>query len=150
MASAPNFLTLPLEIRYQIYSYLLTHKSVVNILSADMVRPLRNGVVRACRQTFSEMIEYYYANNTFLLSLVTSAETTPGFLQRLHGVQHLQLKVGDLVFSPTNRAFSLPVHTQHRCDWLFKTLNQAKHGQEGRFLKTLVAVDHCGTSIVSE
>ena len=150
MASAPNFLSIPLEIRYQIYSYLLINSSVVNIFAPRMISPLQNGVVRACRQTFFEMIEYYYANNTFLLSLISSPENTPALLQRLSGVQHLQIEFGDLVFSPTNRAFSLPVHTQRRCDWLFNTLYQAKQDHKGRFLKTLAVIDRCGTSLVSE
>ena len=150
MASTPNFLVIPLEIRYEIYSYLLINSSVINMSAQRMVNPLRNGLVRACRQTFSEMIEYYYANNTFLLSLVNSPDTEPALLRRLGGVKHLQVEFGDLVFSPTNRAFSLPVYTQQRYHWFLKALRRAKRGQEGKFLKTLVAVDRCGTSIVSE
>ena len=150
MASTPNLLVIPLEIRYQIYSHLLINTSVVNVRAQRGVEPLQNGVVRACRQTFSEMIEYYYANNTFLLSLVSSPESTAALLRRLSGVQHLQVEVGDLVFSPTDRAFFLQVHTQQRCDGLLETLRQAKQGQEGRWLKSLVAIDRCGTSIVSE
>ena len=150
MTSTPNFLAVPLEIRYQIYSHLLINTSVVNIFATRMVNPLKNGLVRACRQTFSEMIEYYYANNTFLLSLVTSPGSAPALLRRLSDVQHLQVEIGDLVFSPMDRAFSLQVHTQQRCDWFLKILRQAKQSQEGRWLKTLVAVDRCGTSIVSE
>ena len=150
MTSTPIFLAIPLEIRYQIYSYLLINTSLVNLSAQRAVNPLQNGLVRACRQTFSEMIEYYYANNTFLLSLVKSPETMSALLQRLSGVQHLQLEIGDLVFSPTDRAFFLQAYMQQRCDWFLKTLRQAKQGQKGRFLKTLVAIDRCGTSIVSE
>lgn len=150
MASPPNFLSLPLEIRYQIYSHFLINSSVVNVLDKLMISPLRNGVMRACRQTFSEMIVYYYANNTFLYSLVSQPRTRPALRQRLNNVQHLQVEVGDLEFSSTHRAFSLPVHTQQRCDWFLKALYRAKKRRQARRLKSLVAIDRCGTSIVSE
>lgn len=150
MASTPNLLAIPLEIRYQVYSHLLIYEFVVNINHGFAIYPLRNGVVRACRQTFYEMIEYYYANNTFSLFLLPSSEMRPAMLQRLRDVQHLQVDLGDLVLSPTVKAFFLPVHTQQRCDWFLKGLRHTKQGQEGRFLKTLVAIDRCGASIVSE
>lgn len=150
MASTPNFLTIALEIRYQIYSRLFINGSVVSISAQRFKDPLRNGVVRACRQTTYETTEYYYANNTFLLSLLNSPETTPALLQRLSCVQHLQVEIGDLVLSPTNRAFFLDSHTQQRYDWFSKTIRQAKRGQEENCMKTLVAIDRCGTSIVSE
>lgn len=150
MASTPNLLAFPMEIRYQIYSYILINGSVVNISAQRMVSPLRNGVVRACRQTLYEMVEYYYANNTFMLSILKSPKSMPVLLQRLSDVQHLQVEIGDLGFSPIDRTFFLHPHTQQRCDWFLKTLRRAERGQEGRFMKTLVAIDRCGTSIVSE
>lgn len=152
MASTqPNLLAMPMEIRYQIYSHLLINGSVVNVVSAQrMVNPLRNGVVRACRQTLYEMVEYYYANNNFLLSLQNTPESTSVLLQRLSRVQHLHVEIGDLGFSPIDRTFFLHPHTQQRCDWFLKILRRAKRGQEGRLMKTLVAIDRCGTSIVSE
>lgn len=150
MASTANLLTIPLEIRYQIYSYFLINSFVVSVSAQCKDNPLRNGVVRACRQTCYEMIEYYYANNSFLLSLLTMPESKPKFLRHLSRVQHLQVGFGDLEFSPMSRAFFLPVHTQQRWDWFFKIFRQAKRSQPGNILKTLVAFDRCGTSIISE
>lgn len=150
MASTPNLLAIPLEIRYQIYSYLLLNSSVVDVSNRRMADPLRNGVVCACSQTFSEMTEYYFANNTFLLSLLQSPETTPALLQRLGRVQHLQVEIGDLMLSPTREEFLLHSHTQRLYDWFLKILRQAKRGREGSLLRTLVAIDRCGTSIASE
>ena len=150
MASTPYLVAIPLEFRYQIYSYLLIYDFVVNINHDIAIYSLQNGLVRACRQTFYEMIEYYYANNTFSLFLLRSSEMRPAMLERLRDVQNLQVNLGDLVLSPTMRAIFLPVHTQQRCDWFLKCLRHAKQGQEGSFLKTLVATDRCGTSIESE
>ena len=150
MSSKPAFLTVPLELRHQIYSHLLINDAVVKIASGAMVKSLRNGIIRSCWQTFHEMLEYYYANNTFLLSLLSPLESTPSLLKHLGRMQHLQVEIGDLVLSPTHTAFFLHRHTQRRSEWFLNTLRQAKRGQEGRYLKTLVAIDRCGTSIVSE
>ena len=100
---------------------------------------------------YHEALDYYYANNTFLLSLLRPPpESTPELRQHLGRVQHLQVELGELVFSPISRAFHLPLHTQWRCDWFLDTLRQAKRGQEERALKTLVAIDRCGNSTVSK
>ena len=146
----PNLLTIPLELRRQIYSHLFIHDSAVNVASDLIERPLRNGVVYSCRQIYYEALDYYYASNTFLLSLPRPPESMSKLLRHLTRAQHLQVEIGDLVLSPINRAFFLQVHTQKRCDWFLKTLRQAKGGQEARTLKTLAAIDRCGTSIVSE
>lgn len=150
MSSKTAFLTIPLELRHQIYSHLLINDAVVKIASGAMVKSLRNGIIRSCWQTFHEMLEYYYANNTFLLSILSPLESTPSLLKHLGRMQHLQVEIGDLVLSPTHTAFFLHRHTQRRSEWFLNTLRQAKRGQEGRYLKTLVAIDRCGTSIVSE
>lgn len=151
MASKPKLLTIPLELRRQIYYYTLIHDSVVNVASALIEKPLRDGAVRSCRQIYYEALDYYYANNTFLLSLLRPPECTTKLLRHLSRAQHLQVEIGDLImlWSP-DRTFSLHVHTQQRCDWFLKTLRQARRGSQGDFLKTLVAIDRCGTSIVSE
>lgn len=150
MVSKANLLTIPLELRCLVYSYLLVHESVVNMTSNLLGRPLRDGMIRSCCQIYNEALDYYYANNTFLLSLLRLLESSPKLLQLLSRVQHLQVEIGDLGFLPTDRTFYLHVHTRQRCDWFLKTLRQAKRGQERRNLKTLVAIDRCGTSIVSE
>ena len=147
MTCKPNFLTIPLELRHQIYSYLLINDTVVNIATEAMVKSLRNGIIRSCWQASHEMLEYYYANNTFLLSLFSPLQSTPRLVKYLSRVQHLQVEIGELVFLPTRK---LTKHAQHRCDCLLKMLYQANRIREGGFLKTLVAIDRCGTSIVSE
>lgn len=141
---------MPLELRHQIYSYLLINGFIANITTQAMIQPLRNGLVRSCSQIFHEMLDYYYAKNTFLLSLFRPQETSPKLLRHLGRVQHLQVEFGDLVFSPSDRAFFLAIHTQERCDWFLKTLRLARQHQQGHPFKTLIAIDRCGTSIVSE
>lgn len=150
MSSKPSFLSMPLELRHEIYSYLLTNKAIANIATQAMIQPLRNGLVRSCSQIFHEMLDYYYAKNTFLLSLLRPLETSPKLLRHLGRVQHLQVEVGDLGFSPRDRSFFLPFPTQERCNWFLRTLRLAKQVHQGHPFKTLVAVDRCGTSIVSE
>ena len=148
MAFKANFLTIPMELRRQVYNLLFVNDSVLNIARNLVDRPL-HGLIRSCRQLYFETLDYYYANNTFLLSLLRPPEATPKLLRHLSYVQHLQLEIGDLTLSLPLRIFCLPLHTQRRYDWFLKTLRQAKRGQEGQLLKTLVAIDRCGNSIVS-
>ena len=150
MSSRPSFLTMPLELRHQVYSHLLLNEAVVNIATQAMARPLRNGLVRSCSQIFHEMLDYYYANNTFILSLLHCWKVSAKFLRHLGRVRHLRVHFGDLIFSPSDRAFFLESVTQQRCDYFLKTLRQAKQDRQGHPFKTLVAVDRCGTSLVSE
>ena len=150
MSSKPNLLTIPLELRHQIYYYLLINDAVVNIATQAMAQPLQHGLVRSCSQTFHEMLDYYYTNNKFLLSLIRPMEVKRKHLQRLSRVRHLQVEFGDLEFSHRDKAFFLHSLTLQRCDWFLKTLRKAKQGQQGFYLKSLVAIDRCGTSIVSE
>lgn len=150
MSSKPSFLSVPLEIRHQIYSHLLINESIINIATHAIAKPLRNGMIRSCWQIFHEMLEYYYASNTFLISLFHPLEATPNFLQHLGRVQHLQIEIGDLRLSPEGEGFSLHLHTQQRWDRILEAFFQAWRSQQGRCLKSLVAIDRCGTSIVSE
>ena len=150
MTSKPNLLTLALELCWQVYSYLFLHDSVVNVGSSLFEKPLRNGIVRACRKTRNEAIEYYYANNTFLLALLRDLRPMSEIQNDLSCVQHLQVELGELWFSTRDRAFVLHPYTQQRWNWFVRALRKAKEGQQGKLLKTLVVVDRCGTSIVSE
>ena len=150
MSSNSRFLTIPLELRLHIYSYLLTNDAVVNIATQAMAEPLRNGIVRSCRQISDEMLDYYYTNNTFLLSLLNPVGLKPKLLQYLSRMQHLQVEFGGLTFASMDRTFILESLTPQRCDWFLRNLRKAKRGQYGRVLKSLVAIDRCGTSLVSE
>lgn len=96
------------------------------------------------------MLEYYYANNTFLLSLFSPLQSTPKLLKHLGRLQHLQVEVGDLEFPPTSEVFCLTEHAKQRFYCFLTALFQSNRGQRDRFLKTLVAIDRCGTSIVSK
>lgn len=150
MSSNSRFLTIPLELRLHIYSYLLINDAVVNIATQAMAEPLRNGIVRSCRQISDEMLDYYYTNSTFLLSLLDPVGLKPKLLQYLSRMQHLQVEFGGLTFASMDRTFILESLTRQRCDWFLRNLRKAKRGQYGRALKSLVAIDRCGTSLVSE
>ena len=153
MESESPLFKLPLELRQHIYSHLLIHNSVTNITSTLNGKPLRDGFARSCRQLYHETREYYYANNTFLMQLNSHLEARPRILQHLVHVQHLQVELGDLAFSPADRQFVLDGYTQQGWNWFLDVLWQAKRGQPGQrgvFFKTLAAVDRCGTSIVSQ
>lgn len=55
-----------------------------------MVKLLRSGMIRSCLHTFLGMVEYYYANNTFRLCLLSPLASAPRVLKHFGRVQHLQ------------------------------------------------------------
>lgn len=70
------FLTLPLEIRHEIYSYLLIddnlpHLIPTNLFRNDAARRAVYNIFLVCRKVYSEAFQYYYSKNVFLVSLCT-------------------------------------------------------------------------------
>ena len=73
MATVLKLLSIPLEIRRHLYSYLLPNGLKINIVRDDMDGPLRISLIRVCRVIYLEATDYYYSMNTFLLDLSDSA-----------------------------------------------------------------------------
>lgn len=65
MAILSKLLTLPLELRHHIYSYMLLNGKVVHILSVNKTCRQISGLFLACRQLYLEASDYYYDFNTF-------------------------------------------------------------------------------------
>lgn len=73
---SPTFMDLPPEIRHNIYSYLLIDKGVPHLIDSDCFRDLNTRMTTrsmflTCRKVYHEAFEYYYARNTFSLSVIT-------------------------------------------------------------------------------
>lgn len=66
-----TFLSLPLEIRLQIYSLLLTYPPYSISPAGPIIQP---SVLRACKQTYAEALPILYTSNQFVAhhSLLTS------------------------------------------------------------------------------
>lgn len=74
MAITPNLLSLPLEIRRQIYSYLIPNAVHVNLVRDDTDgSPRRKFLLLVCRDIFYEVFSYYYPTNVFHRDLTEPA-----------------------------------------------------------------------------
>ncbi|KAK3170852.1 hypothetical protein OEA41_002936 [Lepraria neglecta] len=116
---------------------------------SDMDAPLRKnkGLFLACRQTYLEATEYYWAQNTFLLSLIHPsnapnrfAKGTQGILTYLQRTQNLYLEIGNLQLDG-NDVYSLTDYGREQWNWFLQTLGQAKTGRGDKLLKTLTLID---------
>ena len=157
MAIAPTLLTVPLEIRQNIYSYCLVNNFIKDMVKDDMHRPVR-GLLLACHQTYQEASEYYYPNNTFQISLtslcyVPKDIATRSFLKKHLGrVQNmcLRIKTTNKQRSSTsmNGGFQFPTDSrypkqQQQWDWFLETLMEVKGPKSQKLLKRLLILDSC-------
>lgn len=155
MATTPKLLSIPLEIRRQIYSYLLPNAVDINIVRDDMDGPLRISLLYVCRNLYYEAFDYYNSTNTFLLDLTEPAYApnrfvngTKGLLKYVRRVQSLQLVIGDS-FPLNEDPCALSDYAREQFDWFLRTLREANENHEGLWLTNLIVLDHCETSIPS-
>lgn len=156
MATTPTLLSLPLEIRHQIYSYLLPTAVNINIVRDDMDGPLRTSLFRVCRDVFHEAFDYYYSTYTFLLDLTDPlyapnrfVKGTKDVLKYLRRVQTLQLAIAD-AFPLGADPCALSEYAREQFDWFLTTLREANENHEGLWLRKLIVLDHCEISASKE
>lgn len=68
MANKYHLLTLPMELRCHIYSFIYLEKRIVDFLRPKF-RYTKTALYLTCRQLSQETLEYYYGRNTFSLPL---------------------------------------------------------------------------------
>lgn len=150
-------LSLPLEIRHQIYSYLLLNNRALSMFLDDMDKPLQKRLFRVCRQIRREAMDYYYIKNTFIISLVD-----PGYMRRfgpgktLRGtlLKHLcraqRTEVALAVLSHMHRIdtetikdfqFGYRKAMQEQWAWFCELLSEAKGKNFGSVLSELTIID---------
>ena len=156
MATTSILLSIPLEIRRQIYSHLLPKAVNMNIVRDNMDHPLRNNLFLVCRDIHHEAFEYYYSTNTFLLDLTEPAYApnrfingTKGLLKYIGRVQFLQLVIGD-AFSRNDDPLALSEYAREQFDWFLRTLWEVNQNHEGLWLKNLIVLDQCQISVSKE
>lgn len=164
MPPPPNLLTLPLEIRNQIYSYLLPPALHLNLVKDDMDGPLRQtNILRLCRHIHYEVFTYYYATNTFHLDLTEPAYApnrfvsgTKALLKYIRRVRNLHLVIGDDYYysyshSLSEDADTLSDYAREQFEWFLKTVREANNGNGGgMWLTNLVILDYCEPSLPRE
>ena len=154
-----TFLSLPLELRHQVYSYLLifrteTHLIDTNIFRSNAVRRNQRNLFLTCPQLYHEAFAYYYSQNPFLLSLTTPYYNIADVVarsdvlqRRLAYVQRLTL---DMSVSKEDRArvvadgaqnepvpIRMPPHQQDNWESLVHVLRDMKPEAGGKVLKQL-------------
>ena len=156
MAAYSKFLSLPLEIRHQIYFYVLPGPISINIVRDDMDGPLKNSLFHVCLDIYHEAFQYYYSVNTFVLDLSDPAYApnrfvngTKGLLRYFRRVQTLRLIIGDSA-SASHDSCALSEYAREQLDWFLRSLGQANGDREGFWLRNLVVMDYCETSIPEE
>ncbi|CAD6582493.1 MAG: hypothetical protein ASARMPRED_000984 [Alectoria sarmentosa] len=104
MATPTTLLTLPLEIRLQIDSYMLVNDFIIDMIAANVTRPQDHGLFLACRQLHFEAFEYYYNANTFQLSLSDPTYSPHEYLygnatlmNRLGKMRNLHVEIAPMV-----------------------------------------------------
>ncbi|KAL2045204.1 hypothetical protein N7G274_002286 [Stereocaulon virgatum] len=148
-------LTLPLEIRQNIYSFLLINRYTKRFLHGD-VNFSAHALSLTCRQLYIEALRYYYDHNVFSISFVDHSlcgfcispgrfpseiaadSKTGGAYVNKHFkfVQNLQIEME--IFDGM-----CPVQAEQP-DWLCSTLILAKQGQDNNILLKNLQLIICG------
>ena len=158
MATTPKLLSLPLEIRYQIYFYLLPDAvDNVNIVRDDMDGPLKTtNLLCVCKHIYHELIQYYYSTKTFILDLTDFkyapnrfVNGTKSILKYIRRVQNLRLFIGD-VYASNGDSCPVSEYAREQLDWFLRALGQAKENHEGLWMRTMTVLDCCETIVSKE
>ena len=148
MPPTSNLLSLPLEVRHQIYSYLLPAPADINMVRDDMDGPTKTDLFRICQQIYYEVFQYYHSINTFVLDL-TSPEYAPnrfvfgtrGILRYFRRVQDVRLVIGDFFPLNDDGSGAISDYTREQLDWFFAALRQANRDRKGPWLRNLTVQD---------
>lgn len=149
-----SLLTLPLEVRQHIYSYLLINPYPAFSIWHYQTRS-RYCLSLTCRQLYLEVVEYYFAKNVLWLSLVDYGRLPSQLAARskrkaeqlefnLRRVQHLQLIVylyGDGLSDPLQ---------MEQPEWFRGALLRAKQGSVERCPLKSLDIQVCGSLSWSE
>ena len=160
MTITPNLLSLPLEIRYQIYFYLLLDADDdINMVIDDMDGKLKTttNLLRVCQPIYREFIQYYYFTKTFVLNLTDSKYApnrflngTKSILKYIRRVQNLRLVIGDINYFSNNDSCLISEYAREQLEWFSKALGQANENREGLWLRTMTVLDCCEMRVSKE
>ena len=159
MASNPKLLSLPLEIRYRIYFYLLPDAvDNINMVRDDIDGPLKTttNLLRVCQHIYHELIQYYYSTKTFILDLTDPkyapnrfVNGTKSILKYIRRVQNLCLVIGDF-YASNHDSCPISEYAREQLDWFLRALGQANENHEGLWMRTVTVLDCCEINISKE
>ena len=92
---APSLLSLPRELRLQIYRYLLCHDTWIWVDRGQhtMLFSTYNAIVRTCRQVYLEAMPVFYGENTFRYKGGKALLRSGNLGANLKYMKHLELEV---------------------------------------------------------
>lgn len=154
MATPTTLLTLPLEIRNQIYSYMLLNDFIIDMIAANVTRPQEHGLFLTCHQLHFEAFEYYYDVNTFQLSLSDPTYSPNEYLhgdftlmKRLGDMRNLHVEIGAMEresVGVTSCDVNVLRHeVERRWARFVQQLTHVHEGQVGPLLRSLIVVERC-------
>ena len=158
-ATTSELLSLPLEIRYQIYFYLLPDAvDNINMVRDDIDGPLKTttNLLRVCQHIYHELIQYYYSTKTFILDLTDPkyapsrfVNGTKSILKYIRRVQNLRLVIGD-VYASNHDSCPISEYAREQLDWFLRALGQANENHEGLWMRTMTVLDCCEITVSKE
>ena len=143
-------LTLPMEIRCHIYSFIYLEHRIVNFLLPKS-HHLKTALSLSCHQLHHEILDYYYSKNTFSLPLQQRfAVSDWQFLPRHFDlVRMLHLEANTFFWKSSSDLAKTSEHTrncQRRLEKYLEALFWANQGSLAPNLKTLIFADRVPTS----
>lgn len=156
MPTPSKLLSVPLEIRHQIYFHLLPHGIDINIVRDNIDAPLKTDLSRVCKAIFHEVFQYYYSFNTFVLDL-TEPEYAPnrfvngtkGTLKYLRRVHNLRLVIGDGL-APNDDSCVISEYAREQLEWFLEVLAEANGNRGELWLRNLNVLDCCENIVSKE
>lgn len=150
MPDTIHLLTLPLEIRSHIYSFIYLENRNVNFLHPKS-HYIKTALSLSCQQLYQETLDYYYGKNTFSLPLRQSfAMSDWHFLPRHFDlIKVLRLEATAFFWNSSSGSLKTSEHTkfcQRRMEKYLKALFWVDQASLAPNLKTLIFADRMPTS----
>ena len=143
MSDSVHLLTLPMEIRCHIYSFLYIEHHGVNFVTPKLCYT-KTALYLSCQQLYQETLEYYYGRNTFRLFL-----PIPHFPSRVFFARHFDLvkvlRIDPPTFlwnsSPEGQDSWYAKEWQQEVERYLEAILEANKGASAPNLKTLIIAD---------
>ena len=150
MSDTNHLLTLPMEIRSHIYSFIYIENRIVNFLHPKSYY-IKTALFLSCRQLYRETLKYYYSRNTFSLPLHQRfAVSDWRFLPRHFDlIKELRLEANTFFWKSSSDSVKTSEHTkncQRRMEKYLKAIFWVNQGSLAPNLKTLIFADRVPTS----
>lgn len=149
MPDRTHLLTLPVEVRWHIYSFMYIEDRIVNFLHPKSLF-IKTALSLSCQQLYQETLNYYYGQNTFSLPLRQRfAMSDWHFLPRhFNLIKVLRLEANTFFWKSSRNSLKTSDHTkncQRRMEKYLTALFWVDQGSLAPNLKTLIFAEKTPT-----